>query len=129
MSDDEDMFSELELLTSVERSCLSRYLTLLTEALDVNLRRVVVFGSVARGESWPSGMPIRSDLDLLVVSRGVLEESVAQQLLDATLPLYLECGRQISPQFRTEEQLQAATETAATFRDHIARDGVTIYCE
>jgi predicted nucleotidyltransferase len=127
VSNDEGLFSDLELLTRVERSCLSRYLTLLRESLDVNLCRVVVFGSVARGESGPSGMPIRSDLDLLVVSRVALKESVARQLLDATLPLYLECGRQISPQFRTEEQLE--TETAATFRDHIARDGVTIYGE
>jgi predicted nucleotidyltransferase len=28
---------------------------------------VRVFGSVARGESWPAGIPIRSDLDLLVL--------------------------------------------------------------
>lgn len=119
-------FRELSVLSTVERSCLARYLSLLASTLAGNLRRVVVFGSVARGESWPQGMPIRSDLDLLVVVRRAIEEADVQQLLDATLPLYLECGRQISPQFRTEEQLHADDERAAVFREHVVRDGVTI---
>lgn len=119
-------FPELSVLSAVERSCLARYLDFLGSTLADNLRRVVVFGSVARGEAWPRGMPIRSDLDLLVVVRAAVAEAEIQQLLDATLPLYLECGRQISPQFRTEEQLQADEERAAVFREHVARDGVTI---
>jgi predicted nucleotidyltransferase len=123
---DPSLFPELSVLSAVERSCLARYLDLLGSTLADNLRRVVVFGSVARGEAWPRGMPIRSDLDLLVVVRAAVAEAEIQQLLDATLPLYLECGRQISPQFRTEEQLQADEERAAVFREHVARDGATI---
>lgn len=119
-------FPELPLLSPVERSCLARYLDLVESTLASNLRRAVVFGSVARGESWPQGMPIRSDLDLLIVVQTAVAEEQIQQLLDATFPLYLECGRQISPQFRTEEQLQADDERASVFREHVARDGVTI---
>lgn len=122
-------FPELRLLSSVERWCLSRYLDQIASTLGDNLQRAVVFGSVARGESWPQGMPIRSDLDLLIVVRDDIAEQHVQKLLDATFPLYLECGRQISPQFRTEEQLQADDERSGAFRDHIARDGVAIFGE
>ena len=121
------LFPELTLLSPTERSCLSRYLRLLTETLREDLISVIVFGSVARAESWPQGMPIRSDLDLLVVTHSRVTEGTAQQLLDATLPLYLEAGRQISPQFRTTDQLHANDERAVTFREHIARDGVAIF--
>ena len=48
-------------------------------------------------------------------------------LLDSTLPLYLESGRQISPQFRTVDRLEADDERAATFRGHIAQDGILIF--
>jgi predicted nucleotidyltransferase len=122
----ESPLPELPLLTSVERSCLARYLRLLEQTLADDLDEVVVFGSVARGESWPRGMPIRSDLDLLVFTHVPLSEPVLQELLDATLPLFLECGRQLSPQFRTREQLLAGGERAAAFLDEIARDGVSV---
>jgi predicted nucleotidyltransferase len=125
----EPLFPALPLLRPAEQSCLSRYLVLLGDTLEDDLVRVVVFGSVARGESWPRGMRIRSDLDLLVVTRSAVAQETAQTLLDATLPLYLECGRQISPQFRTADELEAETGRAATFREHIARDGVTVFGE
>jgi predicted nucleotidyltransferase len=121
------LFPELPLLTDVERSCLARYVTLLRTALRPNLLSIVVFGSVARGERWPDGMPILSDLDLLVVVRTPVGDDRVQELLDATFPLYLECGRQISPQLRTEAQLAADDGRAATFREHVARDGITIF--
>jgi hypothetical protein len=72
-------------------------------------------------------MPILSDLDLLVVVRTPVGDDRVQELLDATFPLYLECGRQISPQLRTEAQLAADDGRAATFREHVARDGITIF--
>ncbi len=84
-------------MNDVERGCLDRYLELLAERLGDDLVEVHVFGSVARGESWPRGMPIRSDLDLLVLTRRELAQEEKDELFDATLPLFLECGRQISP--------------------------------
>ena len=70
-------------------------------------------------------MPIRSDLDLLVVTDAPLSEPLVQELLDATFPLFLECGRQIGPQFRTREQLEAEDERTLAFRENIARDGLS----
>jgi predicted nucleotidyltransferase len=106
---------------------LARYVDILTETLRSNLDEIVVFGSVARGEAWPRGMPIRSDLDLLVVTDGPVGDADVADLIDATLPLFLECGRQIAPQFRTREQLAASDERTASFRENVARDGVTVF--
>lgn len=120
--------TDLPVLDDRERSCLARYLELLVETLGDGLVEVAVFGSVARGESWPAGMPIRSDLDLLVVTDEPVAEEVQQALLDATLPLFLECGRQLGPQFRTPEQLASpSTERAAEFVEQLRRDAVSIY--
>jgi len=87
----------LPLLSAAERSCLDRYLELLAERLGDDLVEAVVFGSVARGDAWPRGMAIRSDLDLFVHTRRELTETEKAELFDATDPLFLECGRQISP--------------------------------
>jgi len=119
---------DLPLLNEAERSCLERYLDVLVDTLGSQLVEVVVFGSVARGESWPRGMPIRSDLDLLVVTDEPLPEDAVEVLIDATLPLFLESGRQIGPQFRTREDLtDPKDERAAQFVEHLHRDAIQIY--
>jgi predicted nucleotidyltransferase len=103
----------LEILDAAERRTLEAYVALLRERLGERLLRVAVFGSVARGERWPAGMPIRSDLDLLVIVRDPLEPALAQELVEATYPLFLESGRQIGPQFRTPEQHAASPSRGA----------------
>jgi predicted nucleotidyltransferase len=115
------LLPELLVLTEAERSCLQRYVHLLVDELGENLVDVAVFGSVARGDSWPRGMPIRSDLDLLVLVRNALEPALEQELLDATYPLFLRSGRQLGPQFRTE-----AAHLASPSRDAIDRDAVEL---
>jgi predicted nucleotidyltransferase len=65
----------LPLLTETERRRVARYVETLRERLGPRLLGVRVFGSVARGEAWPQGMPIRSDLDLLVLVRDELTEA------------------------------------------------------
>ena len=111
----------LAILTDTERRTLDAYVRLLRERLGKRLVSVRVFGSVARGESWPRGMPIRSDLDLLVLVREALEPELQQELVDATYPLFLESGRVIGPQFRTPEQ-----HAASPSRDGIDRDAVEL---
>ena len=110
---------ELPLLTGVERQTLDAYVALLRERLGERLLAVKVFGSVARGESWPRGMPIRSDLDLLVLVSEPLGDALEQELIDATYPLFLESGRVIGPQFRTPEQHAASPSRASVDRDAV----------
>ena len=98
------------------------------ETLGDELEEVIVFGSVARGETWPRGMPIRSDLDLLVVTRSPIPEPTQEELIQATMPLFLECGRQLGPQFRTRDDLaHPKDERAAAFAANVEREGISIY--
>lgn len=123
----EAQLPELPALTDAERSCLSRYLSQAIASLEDSLLRVILFGSIARGESWPQGMPIRSDLDLLLVTDAPVPSSASVALIEATFPLFLECGRQISPQFRTSDQMQASDERGAVFLENVKQDGVIIF--
>jgi predicted nucleotidyltransferase len=108
-----------EVLSEAERRTLDAYVALLGERLGDGLLAVRVFGSVARGEAWWEGMPIRSDLDLLVLVREPLEPELQRELVDATYPLYLESGRQLGPQFRTPQQHAASPSRAAIDADAV----------
>ena len=109
----------LQHLNDAERRTLEAYVAELRATLGERLLAVRVFGSVARGESWPAGMPIRSDLDLLVLVGEPLTASEQQELVDATFPLFLESGRQLSPQFRTPEQHDASPSRTAIDADAV----------
>ena len=109
----------LESLSPAERGALDAYVALLRERLGDDLLAVRVFGSVARGEAWWDGMPIRSDLDLLVLVREPLDAALQQELVDATYPLFLESGRQLGPQFRTPEQHAASPSRAEIDADAV----------
>ncbi|HEX5449985.1 MAG TPA: nucleotidyltransferase domain-containing protein [Gaiellaceae bacterium] len=106
-------------LSEVEQRTLDAYVATLQGTLGERLLAVRIFGSVARDEAWPQGMPIRSDLDLLVLVSESLVGTEAQALIDATLPLFLESGRQISPQFRTPDQHAASASREAIDADAI----------
>ncbi|HET6848902.1 MAG TPA: nucleotidyltransferase domain-containing protein [Gaiellales bacterium] len=109
-------------LSDEERSCVVRYISVLQERLGPELERVVLFGSAARGDMWDVGSPMHSDIDLLVVTRSQLSEAEAEELVNETYPLYLECGRQIGPQFRTKESLGSAA-----FAENVVRDGLGVW--
>ena len=120
--------AELPLLSEAERSCLDRYLDLLVERLGAGVLEISVYGSVARGEPWPGGMPIRSDLDLMVITSEPVPKDVADELVDATMPLFLECGRQLGPVFKTTDELaHPKSERAAEFFRQFRRDSVPLY--
>jgi predicted nucleotidyltransferase len=117
----------LQHLSSLERECLLRYCALLRERLGGSLLRLVLFGSAARGDMWDAGSQMHSDIDLLVVTAETLPPETAEQLVNETYPLYLECGRQIGPQFRSAGELsQPQAERAAAFAENLARDGIDL---
>src|SRR3954466_1310371 len=94
-------------LTEIERACLERYCTLLAEHLGPRLVDVRMFGSAARGDMWGARSPMHSDVDLLVVTTEPVREPEAEDLINETYALYLECGRQLSPHFFSAERLAA----------------------
>jgi predicted nucleotidyltransferase len=112
-------------LSPAERDCLARYLTMLADTLGDRLVAVWLFGSAARGDAWWPGMPIRSDVDLVVVTREPVAEPLQEELVNATYPLFLECGRQIGPQFRTTRELEA--EPPTPFLENFRRDRLLLW--
>ena len=112
-------------LSELERDCLERYVALLADRLAGELEAVWLFGSAARGDAWWPAMRIRSDIDVVVVTRSRLAEELQEELVNATYPLFLECGRQIGPQFRTAAELEVDPPTA--FLENLRRDGVLLW--
>jgi ribosomal protein S18 acetylase RimI-like enzyme len=112
-------------LGAEERACLSRYLILLAERLGDDLESVRMFGSAARGDMWPAQSPMHSDVDLLVLTRGEVPADVQEALLNETYPLYLECGRQLSPQFVPLARLDGPRDR--DFFAQVAADGVDVW--
>lgn len=102
-------------LNDKERDCLQRYLSILSEKMADNLQQVWLYGSAARGDMWPKWWPMHSDIDILVLSTVPVPETVQEELVNETYPLFLECGRQISPQFRTIAQFQRPEEKGREF--------------
>jgi len=114
-------------LSETERDCVLRYLSLLGERLGVNLVQVWLYGSAARGDMWPDWMPMHSDIDLLILSETPVPAEMQEELLNETYPLYLECGRQISPQFRTVAQFRSPKDDQPRgFFERVRAEGVVI---
>ena len=112
-------------LSELERDCLERYVALLADRLADELEAIWLFGSAARGDAWWPAMRIRSDIDLVVVTRSPLVDELQEELVNATYPLFLECGRQIGPQFRTAAQLEE--EPPTPFLENLRCDGVPLW--
>jgi hypothetical protein len=115
------------MLTETERDCLDRYCALLAARLP-DLVAVRMFGSAARGDMWPAHSPMHSDIDLLVVTREAVPAALEEELLNETYPLYLECGRQLSPHFFAEPRLAAPeSERTQRFLAQVRADGVDVW--
>ena len=115
-------------LNEIERDCLRRFCGILRTRLGDRLVEVRMFGSAARGDMWASNLPMHSDIDLLVVTRAAVPEHEQEQLLNETYPLYLECGRQLSPHFFSQHRLAEPDYThTRRFLHSVAADAVSVW--
>ena len=118
----------MAVLNESERDCLRRYCVVLHERLGSRLTQVRMFGSAARGDMWPERSPMHSDIDLLVVTRDDVDDAEQEDLLNETYPLYLECGRQLSPHFFSARRLASADdERTVHVLARAAADAVTVW--
>jgi predicted nucleotidyltransferase len=118
----------LEHLAPNERACGQRFLAMLAERLGVNLLEVWLYGSAARGDMWSSRMPMHSDVDLLVLTEEAVAAADRDALVNETYPLFLECGRQISPQFRAAEAfLTSGDARVHAVRSRVLREGRVLH--
>lgn len=120
--------SALEHLEPVERDCVVRYVELLCDALGPRLIAVHLFGSFVRGDAWGASSPMHSDVDLLVLCSEQPSQDEIDELINDTYPLFLECGRQLSPQFRTRAMLESpTTERGQAFLERFRLEGRLLY--
>jgi predicted nucleotidyltransferase len=120
--------SALEHLTPTERACVVRYLDQLLDCLGPRLVEVHLFGSFARGDAWRNSSAMHSDVDLLVVCSEQPSEPELEDFVNATYPLFLECGRQLSPQFRTRQALESpTTEAGIGFLERFLSEGRLLF--
>jgi hypothetical protein len=104
---------------------VDRFYALLEKRLGQRLVEVRMFGSAARGDMWPAHSPMHSDIDLLVVMSDEPSATEQEDLIDETYPMFLECGRQISPHFFSERRLKApGDEGTRDFLQRMSRDAV-----
>jgi predicted nucleotidyltransferase len=115
-------------LNDSERECLRRYCELLHERLGPRLVAVRMFGSAARGDMWSATSPMHSDIDLLVVTRRDVPQAEQGELLNETYSLYLECGRQLSPHFFSEQRIsEPESERTGAFLERIEAEAVAVW--
>jgi predicted nucleotidyltransferase len=118
----------MAVLNETERVWLQRYCALLAERLGDRLVAVRMFGSAARGDMWDARSPMHSDIDLLVVTSDAVGEDEQEDLLNETYPLYLECGRQLSPHFVAQQRLaDPGDERTREFLGRIERDATVVW--
>ncbi len=78
--DKDDAGGALRHLSAPERAAVRRFVALLTERLGRNVVEVQLFGSAARGDMWSARMPMRSDIDLLVLTQEPVAPTVQSDL-------------------------------------------------
>ena len=118
----------LQHLNHLERDCVQRYFSLLHERLGGNLHQIWLFGSAARGSMWPDSSPMHSDIDILVLTSEPLSGEEQEGLINETYPLFLECGRQIAPTFRTAKEFESTeNRQRREFFDNVKSEGAVLY--
>lgn len=123
-----DSYDALRHLNASERRCVRGYLALIQKQLGANLLEVWLFGSAARGDMWSAGMPMHSDIDLLVLTADEVASAAQDELINATYPIFLECGRQISPAFKVAAAFRSSTdERLSVFRERVEGEGRRLY--
>ncbi len=118
----------LQHLNDQERDCLHRFFGVLRERLGAALVEVWLFGSAARGDMWPEGSPMHSDIDLLILTTVRPPKELAEALVDETYPFFLECGRQISPSVTTLDEFRnPPSERLREVYERVRSEGAVVY--
>jgi hypothetical protein len=72
-------------------------------------------------------MPHHSDIDLLVLTDTPVAPQEQEKLVNETYPLFLECGTQVAPQFRTTAQFgDPEDERTRAFFDGVGAEGAVL---
>lgn len=99
---------------------MENYLSRLSPESRRRLLKVILFGSVARGEAG-----LESDVDLLVVWDGKVEDAY-RQLIPAATDVLIERGVDLSIHPFTIEQYDAIARLRTGFFENVDREGLLV---
>jgi hypothetical protein len=114
-------------MSPTEEDALEKYVSLLAQRLGDALETVRLFGSAARGDIVACPLPDALRIDILVVTSHPLSEAAIDQLGNMTYPIYLQCGRRISPVFKTIQGWQA--DKPSDFVERVRSEGHRVWPE
>ncbi|KXA88483.1 hypothetical protein AKJ57_06880 [candidate division MSBL1 archaeon SCGC-AAA259A05] len=95
---------------------------LILEEGGLAISRVVLFGSVAKGEVRED-----SDIDLLVVLKSGDRHEWRRKLSSALMPVIYRLGRYISLKTFTEKEVREISEKGSAFMQEVFEDGIELY--
>lgn len=95
---------------------------LILEGGGSTISRVILFGSVAKGEARDD-----SDIDLLVVLKSGDRHEWRRKLFSALLPIIYRLGRYISLKTFTEEEVKEISEKGSAFMEEVFENGIELY--
>jgi len=105
-------------LTALEWRCVERLVLAAAAHAGDRLAEIWLYGSAARGDVWADFWPMRSDIDVLIVTSSELDSESGEAVRHAVYELSLECGRRIDVPIRTARSASwsvgAALERGAT---------------
>ena len=99
-----------------KRKAVEEFVRELKERCGERVKRVILFGSVARGDYHEE-----SDIDVLVVGSLTLDE-----VIDVSYPILLKYGELISPHVMSEEYYSMLKANESGFIESVEREGSVI---
>ncbi len=99
------------------REPIAEFVRRALERYEKNIESIILFGSVARGESKED-----SDVDILVVGDVSLDE-----LVNISFPILLEHGKLISAKNMNREHFDFLVREGYSFARNILREGIILY--
>lgn len=108
--------SQINNLPETKRKAIEEFVSALKERYKDKIKRVILFGSVARGDFHEE-----SDLDILVVGSISLDEAV-----EVCYPALLRYGELISPHVMSEEHYLMLKSNKSEFIESVEREGLVI---
>jgi len=96
----------------------------LPQRLQETAAEIWLYGSAARGDMWADFWPMRSDIDVLIVTSSELHSESEEAVRHAVYELTPDCGRRIDVPIRTRAQLRGQW---APLWSEVQRDGVCLW--
>ena len=108
-------------LNENQREAITRYLTILEQKYEKQISRVILFGSVARGDAEPE-----ADIDLLIVTVNG-DQELKDEISMASFSTILETDVILSPLVMDEESYEWHKKYRDPLYNNVQRDGIDLW--